>query len=121
MAAGITTCRYRPQPRAPSVRPARTRRGETCRAAAVVASAVATAIPNARRNRLCNAASGNFPETVRCASLCATVAGEGRFRDETAPVADSSHHTASTTATATRLGQIRRITRLASDNLPHLL
>src|SRR5438552_17820122 len=82
--------------------------------------AAATAIPNASRIRLCSASSGTLPVDVRCASLCQTVAGDGRSREGIAPVADSSHHTPSTTPNAATLGQIRRLARLTRDNFVHL-
>src|SRR5437899_13096836 len=82
--------------------------------------AAATAIPNASRIRLCSASSGNLPVDVRCASLCQTVTGDGRSRAGIAPVADSSHHTPSTTPNATTLGQVSRLARLTRTTFFHL-
>ena len=118
----------RPTTRLPTLR--WTSREDAIHTPTRVPNTAATAIPNASRIRLREAAVGMEPFEMRSHSAVHTVAGLGRFFDDTAPVADSSHHTPTTPARARTLGQIWLLAVLArlggfagfpSDNLPHLL
>src|SRR6266542_2969610 len=90
-----------------------------------VPNTAATAMPNTSRSRLREAATGIVPSVMRSHSVDHTVAGVGRSRAETAPVAVSSHHTTTTAASPARapatLAQIPRLAGLSRDNLAHLL
>src|SRR6266540_2964584 len=90
-----------------------------------VPNTAATAMPNTSRSRLREAATGIVPSVIRSHSVDHTVAGVGRSRAETAPVAVSSHHTTTTAASPARapatLAQIPRLAGLSRDNLAHLL